>query len=46
MNHMSEILERAHIQCIREYLLRGAAGTDINPKGSVPSSGVKSISTA
>ncbi|MBB6690775.1 hypothetical protein H7B90_05095 [Cohnella xylanilytica] len=32
MNHMSEIFERAQIQCIREFLLRGVAGTDINPK--------------
>ncbi len=32
MSHISEIFERAHIQCIREFLLRGVAGTDTNPK--------------
>lgn len=31
MSHISEIFERANIQYIREYLLRGVPNTDINP---------------
>ncbi|MCD1259170.1 hypothetical protein B5M42_010000 [Paenibacillus athensensis] len=30
MSHISEIFDRAHIQCIREFLLRGVKNTDIN----------------
>jgi len=33
MDHISEIFERLHIQRIREFLMHGVEGGDINPKG-------------